>query len=150
MPVESRIAKRFDRHTAQDVCPWNHKFSAGATESAFSPLERLVAPDARELARAFLTVTPAEFTAELKHPPLSRAKLSGLKRNACVVLGNAGSADDVTALAAALADADPPVRMAAVEALGRLSVPEALAAIRERLPFETDADVLRRAASVLG
>lgn len=95
-------------------------------------------------------MTPAEFTAELKHTPLSRAKLSGLKRNACAVLGNAGTAEDVPALAAALADVDTPVRVAAVEALGRSSAPEARAAIRESLSFETDADVLRRAASVLG
>jgi epoxyqueuosine reductase len=134
----------------QEVCPWNHKYSAEATESAFSPLERLAAPDARELAHAFLAVTPAEFTAELKHTPLSRAKLSGLKRNACAVLGNAGTADDVPALAAALADDEPLVRLAAVEALGRLSSAGALAAIRARLPFETDAGVLRRAETVLG
>jgi epoxyqueuosine reductase len=134
----------------QEVCPWNAKFSRAATEPAFSPLERLASPDARELARAFLAMTPAEFTAELKHTPLSRAKLSGLKRNACAVLGNSGSADYLPALAAALADVDPQVRLAAVEALGRLSSPEALAAIRDRLPFETDAEVIRRAALVLG
>lgn len=143
-------AHLFGCDVCQEVCPWNHKYSAGATEPAFSPLERLVAPDARELARAFLAMTPSEFAAGRKHTPLSRAKLSGLKRNACAVLGNSGTADDVPVLAAALEDADKPVRLAAVEALGRLSAPEALAAIRERLPFETDADVLRRAASVLG
>jgi len=133
----------------QEVCPWNHKYSAEATESAFSPLERLAAPDARELARAFLAVTPAEFTGELKHTPLSRAKLSGLKRNACAVLGNGGTATDVPALAAALAENEPLVRLAAVEALGRLSSAGALAAIRARLPFETDAGVLHRAEAVL-
>jgi len=133
----------------QEVCPWNHKYSAGATESAFSPLERLAAPDARALARAFLATSPAEFSTALKHTPLSRAKLSGLKRNACAVLANAGTAADVQALTAALADDDPLVRLAAVEALGRLSSTDALAAIRARLPFETDAEVLRRTDSVL-
>ena len=149
-PVESGIAKWFDRLTSQEVCPWNHKCSAGATESAFSPLEQLASPDARELARAFLAMTPADFATALKQTPLSRAKLSGLKRNACAVLANAGTATDVPALAAALADNEPLVRLAAVEALGRLSSADAVAAIRARLPFETDAAVLRRAESVLG
>ena len=140
----------FGCDVCQEVCPWNHKCSAGATESAFSPLEQLASPDARELARAFLAMTPAEFTAELKHTPLSRAKLSGLKRNACAVLANSGTAGAVPALSAALADDEPLVRLAAVEALGRLSSAGALAAIRARLPLETDALVLRRAEAVLG
>jgi len=109
----------------QEVCPWNHKYSAEATESAFSPLERLAAPDARELARDFLATSPAEFSTALKHTPLSRAKLSGLKRNACAVLANAGTAADMPALAEALADEDPLVRLAAVHALDRVRNPEA-------------------------
>ncbi|HEY3287849.1 MAG TPA: tRNA epoxyqueuosine(34) reductase QueG [Gemmatimonadaceae bacterium] len=122
----------FGCDVCQEVCPYNRKFSAGATESAFSPLERLVSPDARELARAFLAMTPAEFTAELKHTPLSRAKLSGLKRNACAVLANAGTAADVSALTVAQEDDEPLVRFAAVDALARLSSPDDLAAIRRR------------------
>jgi HEAT repeat protein len=106
-------------------------------------MERLATPDAREAARALLAMTPAEFAEELKATPLSRAKLSGLKRNACAVLGNGGSAADVPTLAAALTDDEPLVRLAAVESLGRLSSPDALAAIRARLPFETDAEVLK-------
>jgi len=89
--VASGISKRFCRHTSQEVCPYNRKFSAAATETAFSPLERLAAPDARDLARDFLATSQAEFTKTLKHTPLSRAKLSGLKRNACAVLANVGA-----------------------------------------------------------
>jgi epoxyqueuosine reductase len=140
----------FGCDVCQEVCPYNGKFSAEATEAAFAPLERLSTPDARALARTFLATSPGEFAEEFKHTPLSRAKLVGLKRNAASVLANVGTATDVPAIAAALADSEPLVRLAAVEALGRLSSPDALAALRARLPFETDASVLRRAESVLG
>jgi len=85
----------FGCDVCQEVCPYNHKFSAEASETAFAPMERLATPDACELARAFLATPPGEFAEEFKHTPLSRAKLSGLKRNACAVLANAGTAADV-------------------------------------------------------
>ncbi len=89
----------FGCDVCQDVCPYNRKFSAEATETALAPMERLVTPDARALARAFLATSPGEFAEEFKHTPLSRAKLSGLKRNACAVLANAGTDADVRTLA---------------------------------------------------
>jgi epoxyqueuosine reductase len=87
----------------QEVCPWNHKFSATASEAVFTPIERLATPDAGELARAFLATSPDEFAEEFKHTPLSRAKLVGLKRNAASVLANVGTIEDLPALVAALA-----------------------------------------------
>ena len=36
-----------------------------------------------------------EFSREFKGSPMKRAKLRGLKRNAAVVLGNVGKAEDV-------------------------------------------------------
>ncbi|MDQ8153074.1 MAG: tRNA epoxyqueuosine(34) reductase QueG [Gemmatimonadota bacterium] len=102
----------FGCDVCQEVCPWNAKFSRAATEPAFSPLARLATSDARELARAFLAMTPAEFTAELKHTPLSRAKLSGLQRNAGAVLGKADPAADVTAPSEDLSDSDASERSA--------------------------------------
>lgn len=94
----------------QEVCPYNRKFSAEASEPAFAPVERLATPDARALARAFLATSPGEFAEELKHTPLSRAKLVGLKRNAASVLANVGSVEDVPALVAALdVESDPTV-----------------------------------------
>ena len=94
-PVESGIVKWFDRHTSQEVCPYNRKFSAEASEAALAPMERLTTPDARALAHAFLATSPGEFAEEFKDTPFSRAKLVGLKRNAWAVLGNLVTAADV-------------------------------------------------------
>ncbi len=68
-----------------DVCPWNRK----APETA-DPEFR---PDAkREEVRAedFLTMTPDEFAARFGHTPLARPGLEGMRRNAEIVLRNAG------------------------------------------------------------
>jgi len=40
-------------------------------------------------------MTQKDFSAAFKGSPMKRAKLRGLKRNAAVVLGNVGTADDV-------------------------------------------------------
>jgi epoxyqueuosine reductase len=66
-------------------------------------------------------MTPAEFSAAFRGSPMKRAKLRGLKRNAAVVLGNVGTADDVDVLTCALDDEAPLVREHAAWALGRIA-----------------------------
>ena len=61
-----------------------------------------------------------EFTASFKNSPMKRAKLRGLKRNAAVVLGNAGTCEDLDVLHHALEDDEPLVREHAAWALARL------------------------------
>lgn len=61
-----------------------------------------------------------EFSAAFKNSPMKRAKLRGLKRNAAVVLGNMGSADDADAITGALADPEPLVREHAAWALQQI------------------------------
>jgi epoxyqueuosine reductase len=75
--------------------------------------------DARQLARELLGMTRAEFSAAFKGSPMKRAKLRGLKRNAAVVLGNTGNAEDVPALRQAVDDPEPLVREHAPWALGQ-------------------------------
>jgi HEAT repeat protein len=53
--------------------------------------------------------------------PMKRAKLRGLQRNAAVVLGDVGTADDVDVLTRALACDEPLVREHAQWALGRIA-----------------------------
>jgi epoxyqueuosine reductase len=65
-----------------------------------------------------------EFSRAFKSSPMKRAKLRGLKRNAAVVLGNAGHVEDADVLARALDDAEPVVREQAAWALARLRAPD--------------------------
>jgi len=99
------------------VCPWNVRFSQELKEPAFAPREVLAGRDARSLARELLGMTQEEFSRAFKGSPMKRAKLRKLKRNAAVVLGNVGTADDVDVLRRALDDDEPIVREHAAWAL---------------------------------
>ena len=81
----------------QDVCPWNQRFATELTEPAFAAREAIAGKDARTLARELLAMTPDEFQAAFRSSPMKRAKLSGLKRNAAVVLANTDDPNDVPA-----------------------------------------------------
>ena len=108
----------------QDVCPWNVRFARDLPEdSPFKPREALAGKDARTLAREILDMTQEEFRRAFKGSPMKRAKLRGLKRNAAVVLGNGGTADDVDALKRALEDDEPLVRAQAAQALAAIEGP---------------------------
>ena len=93
-PVPSGISKRVYRHISQDVCPWNVSFASELTEPAFGARAGLDSRDARALAREFLSMSQAEFSARFKGSAMKRAKRRGLARNAAVVLGNVGTVDD--------------------------------------------------------
>ena len=106
----------------QDVCPWNVTFSRTLDgDSPYAAREALGGKDVRQLARELLGMTQPEFSAAFKGSPMKRAKLRGLKRNAALVLGNVGTADDAGALTRALDDEEPLVREHAAWALARLA-----------------------------
>jgi len=69
------------------VCPWNIKFARDATAEAFVPRPTLTLPDVA----SFSTMNAAEFKVQFGDTPLARGTLSGLKRNATTVLGNAST-----------------------------------------------------------
>jgi epoxyqueuosine reductase QueG len=120
--VASGKTKRVCRQTSQDVCPWNLKFSRTLPdESPFAARGASGGEDPRTLARDLLAMTQPEFSSAFKSSPMKRAKLRGLKRNATVVLGNIGTADDVDVLTRVLADEEPLVREHAAWALGQLA-----------------------------
>jgi epoxyqueuosine reductase len=111
----------------QDVCPWNISFSTTLSEPAFA--SRAMFRDAgsrdgtRELAREILMMDAAEYAAGFKGSAIKRAKLWMLKRNACVVLGNVGTTEDLAALEAMLA---------LEEAIGREHASWAVAQVQQR------------------
>ena len=105
----------FGCDVCQEVCPWTRH--AGPAVTPFPVRDDLAALDPLEV----LSLSPAEFRRRFKGTALWRAKRSGLRRNACVVLGNAGDRRAVPALEAAMSDDDAGVRDAAAWAVQRLS-----------------------------
>lgn len=103
----------FGCDVCQEVCPWNRK-APPTRERAFSPHGEVGSPE------ALLALDETSFRARFRGSALSRAKRSGLLRNAALVLGNRGGRHAAVALSAALADADPVVRRAAAWALERI------------------------------
>jgi epoxyqueuosine reductase len=107
---------------SQEVCPWNVRFAkALPNDSPYATREALGGKDARQLARELLGMSQEEFSRAFKGSPMKRAKLRGLKRNAAVVLGNVGTAEDLDVLTRAIADDEPLVRVSARWALNRIA-----------------------------
>jgi epoxyqueuosine reductase len=99
----------------QDVCPWNRKAPAGK-EPDMQPRPELVNPALAWLAE----MNAEEFAAAFRGSPVRRAKLSGLRRNAAIAMGNSGNAESVPKLEALSSDPDPVVAEHAKWALERL------------------------------
>ena len=99
----------------QDVCPWNRK--APVTSAAeFQPREGLVNPALDWLAE----MQPEEFQKVFRGSPVRRAKLSGLRRNAVIAMGNSGDKKFVPTLKKLSADPDAVVAEHARWAAARL------------------------------
>ena len=128
----------------QDVCPVNRKARLGS-ESAFRQRGDFAVPELVPL----LELDEQGFRERFRGSPIKRAKLSGLKRNACVALGNLGDAAAIPALARALADDDALVRSHAAWALGRIGGTAAESTLRAAQPTEPDADVAEEIALAL-
>ena len=119
----------------QDVCPVNVS-SMYSREQAFQK-KRFTTLALLDI----LSLTEDEFRRRFIKSPISRAKLWGLKRNACVALGNAGDRRAVPALAGALRCETPLVRGHAAWALGRLGGGQALTALKGAMTLERDEGV---------
>ena len=131
----------------QEVCPPNLRPGlpadqelGGASEGAAAGAPELI---------PLLEITPQEFTRRFGTSPVKRAKREGLQRNAAVALGNSGDRAAVPALARALRESVPLVRLHAAWALGRLGGGAASAALHEALATETDGDVRAEIAAAL-
>jgi len=120
----------------QDVCPWNSKAPL-SDEAEFQPREGLNPADAAEL----LTLYEEQFQDMFGKTPLERPGRAGLLRNACLVLGNVGSAAQLPPLCAALDDEEPLIRGAAAWAIGQLGGTAERAELQSRLQTENNAEV---------
>jgi epoxyqueuosine reductase len=88
----------------QDVCPWNRKAPATAAEE-FQARAGLVNPALDWLAE----MQAEEFQVVFRGSPIRRAKLSGLRRNAVIAMGNSGDKKFVPTLKRLCGDSDPVV-----------------------------------------
>ena len=127
----------------QDVCPVNVK-TLYTREQAFKK-KRFTTLQLLEM----LEMTDDQFRQRFSGSPLKRAKLTGLKRNACVALGNSGDPSAIPALTRALNEEPPLVRRHAAWALGRLGGPDARTALQSALPSEYDEPTRREIKSAL-
>jgi epoxyqueuosine reductase len=100
----------------QDVCPWNRKSPATAA-SEFQAREGLVNPALEWLAE----MTADEFRQTFRGSPVRRAKLSGLRRNAAIAMGNSGDVEFVPTLEKLREDEDAHVAESAGWSLHKLN-----------------------------
>jgi epoxyqueuosine reductase len=88
----------------QDVCPWNRKAPVTSAPE-FEPHEWLVNPALAWLAE----MREEEFQEKFRGSPIRRAKLSGLRRNAVIAMGNSCDRKFLPTLKKLSEDPDPVV-----------------------------------------
>jgi epoxyqueuosine reductase len=99
----------------QDVCPWNRK--APVTSAAeFEARDGLVNPALDWLAE----MQQPEFREMFRGSPVTRAKRSGLRRNAVIAMGNSGDKKFISTLEKLSKDSDPIVAEHACWAVAEL------------------------------
>ena len=99
----------------QDVCPWNRKAPVTANPE-FQPREGLVNPALGWLAE----MKQEEFRQVFRDSPIRRTKLTGLRRNAVIAMGNSRDAKFLSTLDRLSADPDPVVAEHAHSSLKKL------------------------------
>jgi epoxyqueuosine reductase len=119
-PLPEELRSLMGRHVfgcdiCQDVCPWNRKAPV-TSASEFEARDGLVNPALDWLAG----MQPKEFQEVFRGSPIKRAKLSGLRRNAVVAMGNSGDQKFAPALKKLSEDPDPVVAEHAKWAAERL------------------------------
>lgn len=119
----------------QDVCPVNRKASTSG-QNSFKQRPGFSTPDLVEI----LNMDQVEFSRKYKDSPIKRAKLVGLKRNACIALGNNGDIRSLPALSYALKTEDSLVRSHAAWALGRIGGKKAVYILENALNTEKDSE----------
>jgi epoxyqueuosine reductase len=111
----------FGCDVCQDVCPWNVSFAKPAADDPFGRRDDLSGLDPVEI----LGLDEAAFRARYSGTSLMRARFDGMRRNACIVLGNRGDAGALPALRTAAGDPDPVLREHALWAIAMIEAASA-------------------------
>ncbi len=135
IPIELRSAMGnlvFGCDICQEICPVNRK--ALATEDTNFGRRDLSSLDLIEL----LEMTEQEFRQRFAGTPIMRAGWLGMRRNACIALGNSGVPAAAPALGRALHDPAAMVRQHAAWALGIVGGDAAREALNAAMATEAD------------
>jgi epoxyqueuosine reductase len=147
IPREFRVAMGNRIYGCDDclaVCPWN-KFAKTGREMKLAARDNLRAPSLAEL----VSLDDAAFRALFSKSPVKRIGKSRFLRNVLIAIGNSGDTAVAPLAQAALDDADPVVRGAAIWALSQLT-PHAIEPLHfKRGSRETDAGVRREWSTAL-
>ena len=130
----------------QDVCPVNRK-----AEKPLQPIQKAeaIGPSGKLDLAELLGLSEEEVRARFQGTSIMRAKRVGLRKNACVALGNNRDESGVPALVSALKDAEPLVRGHAAWALGQIAISEAIEGLEQSTTSETDPYVLEEITAAL-
>ena len=120
-PVPEEMRGGMGRHVfgcdiCQDVCPWNRK-APSSSAPEFQPREGLVNPALEWLAQ----LDADEFHEKFRGSAIRRAKLTGLRRNAVIAMGNSGDQEFIPVLERLATDGDETVAEHARWALDKLA-----------------------------
>lgn len=146
IPIELRpqmLDWVFGCDICQEVCPVNRK--AAANQEPSFQRKGLGLIDLAEL----LQLSEEQFRQRFQGTPIMRAKRVGLKRNACVALGNLKNPVAIPALKQALTEEEALVRCHAAWALGQIGGPQANSVLRQAATTEPDPQVIAEVAAAL-
>ena len=129
----------------QDVCPVNRKIQQARDAAFMSSDTHIRSVELTNL----LQMTQEEYQVKFKGSPIKRAKLNGLKRNACIALGNIGNAEAVSHLERVLMHSDSVVQVHAAWALGKIGGIRAKEILTKALPSIEDDDVITEIVDAL-
>lgn len=127
----------------QEVCPVNRKATANR-EPGFQR-KGLGLIDLSEL----LQLSEEQFQQRFQGTPIMRAKRIGLKRNACVALGNIKNPEAIPILGQALTQEEALVRCHAAWALGQIGGSKANLLLRQAASAEPDPQVTAEISAAL-
>ena len=129
----------------QEVCPVNRKVLQTKNTAFMRSDAHIRSVDLIGL----LQMTPEQYQIKFKGSPIKRAKLDGLKRNACIALGNIGDAQAVSHLEGVLIDSDRVIQIHAVWALGQIGGIHAKEVLTKALSSNKDDEVIAEILNAL-
>ena len=129
----------------QEVCPVNRKVQQARDTAFINSDSHIRSVDLIGL----LQMTPEQYQVKFKGSPIKRAKLNGLKRNACIALGNIGDEQAVSHLEDVLLHSDRVIQVHAAWALGEIGGIRAKEILTKALLSNNDDEVIAEIQNAL-